>query len=103
MGGNSICGKGGFCRRTIHVLKRQNPLALVGLVLILLILTSTFTGNVPTGRTHPPRGRTLSLSSSAGNRSLFDSAKSALRQCIKAFGNAPFVYPVVNTPCIKNL
>jgi SAM-dependent methyltransferase len=103
MGGNSIRRRGDFCLRAIHVLRHQKPLALVGLVLILLVLTSTFTGNVATGRTHPPRGRTPSLSSSAGNRSLYDSAKSGLRQWIKAFGNASFVYPIVNTPRIKSV
>ena len=95
--------KGGFCRQITPISKRQGVWALVGLVLVVLILTATFTGNVTTGRTHPPRGRTLSLSSSVGNRSLLNSAKSALRQYIKAFGNAAFIYPVVNTPCIKSV
>ena len=72
--------------------------------LVLTVCVSTIEGVLDTGRMHPPRGRSLSLSSSSvANRSFLDSAKSALRNYIKAFGSAPFVYPVVNAPCIKSV
>jgi SAM-dependent methyltransferase len=105
MGGNTVRLEGGVLGSNELAacdFKPRKPLAFLGLPLVLLVFIFTIEGALATGRMYPPRGRNPSLSS-VGNRSLLNSTRSALRQYIKAFGNAPFIYPVVNTPCIKSV
>ena len=71
--------------------------------MIAVVLVSAITGAMTVGRTYPPRSRSLSPAGHMVNRSFLTSAKSALRHCIRAFGNAPIIYPVVNIPCIKSV
>jgi len=103
MGGYSFHARGASCQQTIRVSRQRKYLAWVGIGLIAVVILSAVSGGMTAGRMYPPRSRTIAPAGSVANRSLFSSAKSALRQCLRAVGNAPIIYPVVNIPCIKGV
>jgi SAM-dependent methyltransferase len=75
---------------------------LLGTVIVSIVLVSNFAG-IASSRTHTPRGRTFTSTSSAASRSMSQSMKAALKQCIRAVGDAPFFSPVLYHPRVKRL
>lgn len=109
MGGNSVARRAADFRQESSSLihrKRRKPLALVALVVLLSALAALSIETAP-GRT------ALSLSRGRGSvqrskaqcidRPFAQSFRSTLRQYIRAFGHTPWVFPVVNIPCVKSV
>ena len=71
------------------------------MLIVLLTLLCSLTGEVIDGRMHP-RGRSVSSTGSVA-RFRADAAKSSLRRCVKALGHAPVVYPLLNIPAVKSV
>lgn len=83
------------------------PKRSVFLVVVLGALSLSFAGDLEfsqlSARSPRARGGNQRNGVQTLQRPAIDSIKSVLRHYIKAFGNAPFVYPVINVPCIKGV
>jgi SAM-dependent methyltransferase len=91
-------------QRGIHGWRKRYAVA--GLVITLSTLSlvgSDMELSRATGRCARTRSSVQQSNVHPVPRSSLDSLRSTLRRYIKAFGNAPFVYPVVNAPCIKGV
>jgi SAM-dependent methyltransferase len=79
----------------------------VFLVIVLGAVSLSSTGDLEfsqlSARGPRARGSNQRNAVQSFQRPAIDSIKSVLRHYIKAFGNAPFVYPIINVPCIKGV
>lgn len=109
MGGKSVCERHklfSYRRMTTERRKLQSHTALFGLVFVVLILSlaATEIGADPPSAREPRSRRSVQRASVQSlTRTPVESLRAKLRQCIKMIGSAPFVYPVINLPCIKNV
>lgn len=87
-------------------LERRRLWALIGLIALLSTLAA-FSMEIAPGRTSPSsargRGNLQRGSVQCVNRSLSKCFKSTLKHYIRAFGQAPLIFPVVNIPCVKSV
>jgi SAM-dependent methyltransferase len=109
-----MCGKGFTVQREVkNMLMKVNRkgkdyahstpksvLVSLGFVVILLVLVSTATGALSTGRMYPPRGRSLHPGTAVGPRSL-SSLKTTFKYAVRSFGDSSLVAPLLYHPQVK--
>jgi len=107
MGGKSvrrlgvIFGQTTITGRKCHI---RSTLFALGLAVLTLSLLAAEIGDARTSSRGPrARNGVQRTGVQSVSRSPVDSLRSTLRQYIKAFGSAPFIYPVVNAPLVKSV
>jgi SAM-dependent methyltransferase len=75
----------------------------VSTALALALLASDFSESPRLQREPRSRRSVQRASSQVLTRTSLDSLRATLRQCLRSFGSAPLVYPIINAPIIKNV